>query len=197
MAMCAEDEIQDLIARARAGDEEAIGSFLREFEGELRIMVRGRLPKSLRCRFDSTDFVQAVWQSFFVDLRTRPNEFENVHHLRGYLAGVVRNKIYEQHRRLTRTAKYALGREEPLYVRRSGREVGRDFVSPEPTPSQAVQARDRLAQLIAGCSPREVQVITLRHQGMTFDEIAARTGLGERTVRRIIEDARRRMEADA
>jgi RNA polymerase sigma factor (sigma-70 family) len=190
-----ETEISDLIARARAGDEEAIRDFLSEFEKELQIMVRGHLPRKLRTHFDSTDFVQAVWQSFFSDLRSQPREFANIHHLRGFLAGVVRNKIYEQHRRLTRTAKYALGREERLYIRRGGREVGRELISPEPTPSQAVQARDRLAQLIAGCTPHEVQVITLRHQGMTFEEIAARTGLGERTVRRVIEEARRRMEA--
>ncbi len=39
------------------------------------------------------------------------------------------------------------------------------------------------------------QVITLRHQGMTLDEIASRTKVSERTVRRIIDDARQRMEA--
>jgi RNA polymerase sigma factor (sigma-70 family) len=190
-----EADITDLIARARTGDEEAIGQLLTAFGEELRIMVRARLPRTLRTRFDSTDFVQAVWQSFFFELRDRPLEFANVHHLRGFLSGVVRNKIYEQHRRLTKTAKYALGREERLYVRRGGREIGRDFVSPEPTPSQTVQASDRMAQLVAGCTPREVQVITLRYQGMTFEEIAARTGLGERTVRRVIEEVRRRVEA--
>ena len=103
-------------------------------------MVRGRLPRKLRTHFDSTDFVQSVWKSFFSDLRSRPLEFANVHHLRAFLAGVVRNKVYEQHRRLSRTAKHALGREERLYIHRGGREIGRDIASPEPTPSQTVQA---------------------------------------------------------
>ena len=35
----------------------------RRFEGDVRTMVRGRLPRSLRSQFDSMDFVQAVWQS--------------------------------------------------------------------------------------------------------------------------------------
>ena len=158
-------------------------------------MVRGRLPRMLRTQFDSMDFVQAVWQSFFADLRSSSRQFENVHHLRGFLAGVARNKVYEEHRRLTRTKKHALAREQSLYVRRGSREVELALISPEPTPSQAVQASDRLAQLVAGCSPLEAQVITLRHQEMTFDEIARRTGASERSVRRIIDEARERMEA--
>jgi len=191
-----EPDISDLIARAKAGDETAIREFLSRFEPEVRMMVRGRLPRMLRTQFDSMDFVQAVWQSFFADLRSSSSrQFENVHHLRGFLAGVARNKVYEEHRRLTRTKKHALAREQSLYVRRGSREVELALISPEPTPSQAVQASDRLAQLVARCSPLEAQVITLRHQEMTFDEIARRTGVSERSVRRIIDEARERMEA--
>ena len=190
-----EPDISDLIARAKAGDETAIREFLTRFEPEVRMMVRGRLPRMLRTQFDSMDFVQAVWQSFFADLRSSSRQFENVHHLRGFLAGVARNKVYEEHRRLTRTKKHALAQEQSLYVRRGSREVELALISPEPTPSQAVQASDRLAQLVARCSPLEAQVITLRHQEMTLHEIARRTGLSERSVRRIIDEARERMEA--
>lgn len=190
-----EPDISDLIARAKAGDETAIREFLSRFEPEVRMMVRGRLPRMLRTQFDSMDFVQAVWQSFFADLQSSSRQFENVHHLRGFLAGVARNKVYEEHRRLTRTKKHALAREQSLYVRRGSREVELALISPEPTPSQAVQASDRLAQLVARCSPLEAQIITLRHQEMTFDEIARRTGVSERSVRRIIDEARERMES--
>ena len=88
--------------------------------------------------------------------------------------------MFEEHRRRTRTKKHALAREQSLYVRRGSREVELAPISPEPTPSQAVQASDRLAQLVAGCSPLEAQVITLRRQEMTFDEIARRTGVSSR-----------------
>ena len=137
------------------------------------------------------DFVQAVWQSFFdrlcMDSYAGVRELQ---HLRGFLDGMARNKVFEQHRRLTKTEKYAIKREERLYVRRGDREVERELVAREPTPSQTAQAGERLAQLIAGCNPREVEVITLRYQGLTLDEIAARTGICERTARRIIDAAR-------
>ena len=108
---------------------------------------------------------------------------------------MVRNKVSEQHRRLTRTEKYDLAREERLYVRRGDREVPREVVSPEPSPSQAVQAADRMEQLTAGRSPLEIEVLTLRRQGLTFMEIADRTGINERTVRRVIETVRSLLES--
>jgi RNA polymerase sigma factor (sigma-70 family) len=190
-----EDDLADLLTKAKTGDEAAIAQFLSRFEQEVRMMVRARLPRKLRTQFDSTDFAQAVWQSFFTDLRVKARDFDNVEHLRGFLSGVVRNKVLEQHRRLTRTEKYDLAREERLYVRRGNRDVPRDVVSPEPSPSQAVQANDRLAQLTAGRTPREIEVIRLRHAGLTFDEIAQETGINERTARRVIDSVRARMEA--
>jgi RNA polymerase sigma-70 factor (ECF subfamily) len=190
-----EADFAELLARARNGDEAAVRELLDRFEPEIRGVVRGRLPKTLRTQFDSMDFVQAVWQSFFFRLRGRSPEFSNPGHLRGYLAGIARNKVFEEHRKRTRTEKYAITREQRLYTQRGEHEVARDLVSPDPSPSQAVQASDRLAQLLAGCRPHEVRVITLRHQGLTFDEIAARTGINERSARKIIDDARERMEA--
>ncbi|WP_165229316.1 RNA polymerase sigma factor [Aquisphaera insulae] len=187
-------DVSELIARARLGDEAAIRAFVAEFEPEVRIMVRGRLPREMRTQFDSMDFVQSVWESFFTDLQERSQDFANVRHLRKFLASVARNKVFEQHRRLTRTEKYALAKEKPLYVRKGGREIERDVLSPDPTPSQNLQARDRLAQLTAGCTPEEVEVIALRRDELTYEEIAERTGLSDRTVRRIIEAARARME---
>jgi len=190
-----ESDITTLMERARSGDEAALREFLSRFEDGVRTTVRGRLPRRLRTQFDSMDFVQAVWQSFFSGLRENPRDFANIRHLRGYLAGIARNKVYEEFRRRTRCEKRDLAREERLYARRGTSEVERPLVSPEPTPSQTLQASDRLAQLIAGCGPTEVQVITLRYQGLTFEEIARRTGLSDRSVRRIIDDARSRMEA--
>jgi RNA polymerase sigma factor (sigma-70 family) len=188
------DEFVDLMSRAKAGDEAAVRLFLSRFGREVQMMVRARLPKRLRNQYDSADFVQAVWQSFFGDLRRNIPSFENVTHLRRYLAGTVRNKVHEQHRRLTRTQKYNIWREERLYMRRGGCDVPREVVSPDPSPSQAAQAGDRLAQLFEGRSQREIEVIRLRRQGLTFEEIAGVTGVNERTARRIIELARSKME---
>lgn len=188
------ENLASVIDKAKAGDQDAIQS-LQQFENDIRMMVRVRLPRPLRSQFDSMDFVQDVWHSFFRILHHDPDRIESVRDLRGFLAGVARNKVYEEHRRRSLTQKYDLEREEPLYIRKGNREVLREVVAPDPTPSQDAQARDRLDQLLEGRSPREAEVIELRRQGLTFEEIAAQTGLHERTVRRVIDTIRRRMEA--
>ncbi len=193
--MSVDDDFANLIARARAGDQAAIRLFLSRFGREVQMMVRARLPQQLRDQYDSSDFAQAVWMSFFSELPHDAPSFQKVVHLRRYLAGVARNKIYEEHRRLTRMQKYDICREERLYIRRNGRDVPRDVISPDPSPSQSAQAEDRFKRLIEGRSQREFDVIQLRSLGLTFAEIEARTGVKERTARRIIEAARARMEA--
>jgi RNA polymerase sigma-70 factor (ECF subfamily) len=190
-----DDDLAGLVERVKAGDADAIRDFVRRFEGEVRAMVRGRLPQVLRSQFDSMDFVQAIWESVLINDGQDMAQFTNEQHVRAFLAGVARNKVYAEHRKRTRTRRYNLKREEPLYIRRGGREQPRDVQSPDPTPSQDAQVGDRYAQLVAGRSAKEVEVIELRRQGLTFDEIAERTGIGERSVRRIIDSIRERMEA--
>jgi RNA polymerase sigma-70 factor (ECF subfamily) len=190
-----DDDLAGLIARVKAGDADAIRDLIHRFERDVRTIVRVRLPQSLRSQFDSMDFVQAVWQSVLTKDGEDLGRFTNARHFRGFLAGVARNKVFEEHRRRTRTRKYNLKREEPLYVRRGDRELPREVPAPDPTPSQDAQAHDRFAQLVAGRSPQEAEVVELRRRGLTFEEIAAQTGLNERSVRRIIEAIRQRMEA--
>ena len=190
-----DDDLAGLIERVKAGDADAIRDLIHRFEGDVRTIVRVRLPQSLRSQFDSMDFVQAVWQSVLTKDAKDLGRFTNARHFRGFLAGVARNKVFEEHRRRTQTRKYSLKREEPLYVRRGGRELPREVPAPDPTPSQDAQAHDRFAQLVAGRSAQEAEVVELRRRGLTFDEIAAQTGLSERAVRRIIEAIRQRMEA--
>lgn len=189
-----ETAFSELVSRAKSGDDQAVGTLLAEFEADVRLAVRRQLPRVLRSQFDSMDFVQLVWASVFAGDGVDPTRFENRQHLRAYLTGVAWNKVHEEYRRRTRTLKYDLGREEPLYVRRGGLEQPRDVPSHDPTPSQNLQEIDRLEQITAGCSDKEAEAIRLRGQGLTFEEIAARVGLSERTVRRLIDDTRRRME---
>ena len=186
----------ELVRRARAGDAAATARLLDRFEAEVRTMVRVRLPRALRNQFDSMDFVQAVWASVFAGGHgPEPADFADEKHFRAFLAGVARNKIYEEHRRQTRTKKYDIGREERLYVRRGEREVPREVAGSDPTPSENVQAVDRMGQLVAGRTGPEAEVLDLRRQGLTYEEIAAKIGWNERSVRRVIDAVRERMEA--
>jgi RNA polymerase sigma factor (sigma-70 family) len=188
-------DFADLIESARLGNQAAVAVLLGRFEPEVRTMVRARLPRALRDQTDSMDIVQDIWKSVFTGNPDDVGKFADAGQFRGFLAGVARNKVNQEHRRRTRTKKYNLAREERLYVRKGEREVPREVPAPDPTPSQEVQADDRFGQLIQGRTAEEVEVVELRRQGLTFDEIARRLGTGERSVRRVIDAIWERMEA--
>lgn len=188
-------DFASLIKDARLGDDAAVATLLERFEPEIRTMVRVRLPRILRNQLDSMDIVQAIWASVFANKPDEIGRFTDAGQFRGFLVGVARNKVYEEHRRRTRTKKYDLGREERLYVRRGERDIPREVIAPNPTPSEEVQADDRLGQMLQGRTEEEAQVVNLRRQGLTFGEIAARLGIGEKSARRVIDSIRERMEA--
>lgn len=187
-------EFDRLIALVKSGDEDASRQLVERFGAEVQILVRQRLPSKLRRQFDTMDFFQVVWKSVIFHCRDRPEPFEGPGHLKAFLAGVVHNKVTQEHRKRTLTRKYDLSVEEPLYVRKGTREVPREIPSDDPTPSEHVQADDRLDQIVAGRSPLEIQIIELRRDGLTFDQIAESVGIHEKAVRRVIEAIRLRME---
>ena len=192
-------DFADLIERARSGDESAFSALLGQFESEVRTMVRVRLPRLMRNQFDSMDFVQAVWTSVLPRVLAGKGDdgdaFVDARHFRGYLAGVARNKVFEEHRRLTRTKKYDLAREERLYVRKGEREIPLEVAANQPSASERFQERDLLEQLTEGLSPVETQIVQLRREELTYEEIAGRLGMSERSVRRVIKGILKRMEA--
>ncbi len=191
-------DFADLVSRARDGDEAALERLLQTFEEDVRMMVRVRLPRALRSQFDSMDFVQSIWKSIFATPEgTEGLPLDNPRQFQGYLAGVARNKVLEEYRRRTRTRKYDISREESLYVRRGDREQPRAVVANDPTPSEEATVADQLDRLLAGRDPVEARVVELRRQGLTFDEIAERTGMNERSVRRVIGAIRERLEREA
>jgi RNA polymerase sigma factor (sigma-70 family) len=190
-----DEDLAERMTRAKEGDEAAVRALLCQFEDEVRMVVRGKLPRTLRSQFDSMDFVQSVWHDVFAKKGSDLSRFENARHFLAFLSAAARNKVFEEHRRRTQTHKYNLGREEPLYVRRGNREVPREVPGSDPTPSQDAQADDRLEQILEGRGEQERQVVDLRRHGLTYEEIAARLGMHESAVRRIVESIRRGMEA--
>src|SRR5262249_44620270 len=113
----ADDEASDLagfLARIHDGDEDAARELLTRYEAEVRLVVRRQLPRLLRSRFDSLDFLQSVWGSFFFRIRTTgAAEFRDSRHLVGFLARAAKNKVIDEYRRAA-SRKQDMHREERL-----------------------------------------------------------------------------------
>src|SRR5881392_643587 len=106
-------QIRALIDRIQSGDEGAARELLARYESKVRLVVRRQLPRLLRSRFDSLDFLQSVWGSFFYKIRTAPNDLEEEQNLVTFLAWAARNKVIDEYRRAA-TQRQDIKREQPL-----------------------------------------------------------------------------------
>ena len=183
-----------VLDRIRAGDEDAARELLRRYEAEVRLVVRRQLPRLLRSRFDSLDFLQSVWGDFFQRVRAGPAEFQDSRHLVGFLARAAKNKVIDQYRRAA-SQKGDMHREEPIFS-----EAGqpRELEDGGDSPSELVEAREAFDRLLVMLPEERRQMIALKAQGLSSREIGERLGVSERTVQRVVEDLRRRagIEAD-
>jgi RNA polymerase sigma-70 factor (ECF subfamily) len=181
-------DIRELLARIKGGDEEAARELLTRYETKVRLVVRRQLPRLLRSRFDSLDFLQSVWGSFFHQIRTGPNDLQEEQNLIAFLAWAARNKVIDEYRRAA-TQRQDIHRESPLGDAGQG---GVDLVATDETPSQVAQAREMYGRL-RDLLPEDRRVILeLKAAGFTSKEIGERLEISERTVQRVLEDLRNR-----
>lgn len=177
------DELERLLARIRGGDGDAARELLVQFEPQVRRVVRRRLPEVMRSKFDSMDFVQSVWGDFFDRLNHGEIDFSSPKQLARFLALAARAKIVNEFRKRIFTEKYDVTREVSL----EEHDEGLPLISTDPSPSQTALAKDRFDEMLEGRPELHRRVLQLRLEGLTFLEIAAQTGIDERSARRIVD----------
>lgn len=186
-----DSELADVLARIRGGDEEAARELLARYEPEVRLVVRRQLPRLLRSRFDSLDFMQSVWGDFFHRVRQgAPAEFTDPRHLVGFLARAAKNKVIDQYRRAA-SQKQDMHREEPIW---SDGQRPRDLEASGASPSEVAEAREAFGRLLDLLPEDRRHIVTLKAEGLSSREIGERLGVSERTVQRVLEDLRRRVD---
>jgi RNA polymerase sigma-70 factor (ECF subfamily) len=187
-----ESELSEFLKRIHAGDEGAARELLNRFEAEVRLVVRRQLPRLLRSRFDSLDFLQSVWGSFFRRMRSSPTTFEDSRHLVAFLARAAKNKVIDEYRRAA-SRKHDMHREEPLWADRRG---PKEVPDPIDSPSEVAQAREVLVRLRELVPLERRTIVELKAEGLSSKDIGERLGISERTVQRVLEELRRRMETE-
>ena len=181
-------KLRAFLDRIRAGDEQAARELLARYEAQVRLVVRRQLPRLLRSRFDSLDFLQSVWASFFVRFRAGPEKFEDPRYLVTFLAQVAKNKVVDQYRRAV-SRKQDMQREESLSV---GGSPPRELVDDQDTASELAEANETFGRLKDLLPADRREILGMKVEGLSSREIGERLGLSERTVRRALEDLRRR-----
>jgi RNA polymerase sigma factor (sigma-70 family) len=185
MVECPEStaDFGELLHRARQGSDAAAWDLVEAYGPYVLRTIRRTLSREIRGKFDSDDFAQAVWASFFGS----PERLEGVtepRQLVGLLATMARNKVIDEMRRRFQTQRYAVRREQPLAERSDS---PHQLKSREPSPSQFAIARERWMRLLQAQPEHYRQVIRLKLMGKTNRSIAQQLGVNEKTVKRVLD----------
>ena len=189
----AEDRWQRLIQGLRTGDNQTMREFCEQYGDLLHRVAEKHLGAGVRRRVGPEDVVQSACRTFL--RRAQGGEFQlaDSEGLWRLLCAITLTKVRE-HTRFHLRKKRGLDQEMQMSPASdaSGAE-GFDAADPRPTPAEAAEFADFFQQALAGLDDEERQVVDLKLQELTNDEIAERLGSSERTVRRILKRVQGRL----
>lgn len=183
-------EFDRLVREWRAGDPAALEELIARYSGYIRVAVRRRLNDRLRTEYDSLDFVQDVWASV-VALPAGRCDFPTPAALVQFLTRVASNKVIDVTRRRLDPRLGDARREVGLPAGETPAVADRG-----PTPSQWAAGNEAWDRLLAGVPDGHRAVLQRLRDGYTHEEIARQTGVGVRTVERIVRRLKDRSEVD-
>lgn len=176
--MADDDTFQSLIARVRAGEQEAATELVRRYEPAIRRVVRLRLTDArLRRAFDSMDVCQSVLASFFVRAALGQYDLDSPDQLLKLLAQMARHKVTDQMRR-ERAGRRDLARRE------EGSRAEERIVAEGASPSQQVAGRELLVEFRKRLSDEERGLADLRADGREWVDIGAERGESPEALRK-------------
>ncbi len=184
------DTFNELMDEVRSGSEAATVRFLDLYGDHIYRAVRRRLNRVLRPKFDSQDFVQAVWVSFFRN-RSQVARFERPEELIAFLTRVAGNKVIDECRRRMQTQKSNVNRECSID---DDNQHGKMIAGREPPASQIAIAKEQWERMTDGVPSHYRKILELRAGGETHERIARMLDVNEKTVRRVLRKLSSRVE---
>jgi RNA polymerase sigma-70 factor, ECF subfamily len=180
--------LSNLIERARTGDREAMGQLFTRYERYLRLVIGSSMGPGMRRDYDASD----VLQETLIIAAARFANFSgsDERELLTWLRTLASRKLIDlarRTRRLKRAPADQISLDEPQSPQGDvlAEHVPGDFTS----PSQAAAQREmavKLADALGQIDHTEAQVIWMHHvEGMSFEAIGERIGIGRNGVRGI------------
>lgn len=178
MSVPQDSNADDLLARARLGDAQALGALLEFYRSYLRLLARLSIDHRLRGKADPSDVVQ---ETFLQAHRAFPqfrgtSEGELIAWLRQILGSRVAKLVRRY--QLTQSRDVRLERSLSADLDQSSRALVDGLIAPQSTASQHAARREQavlLADAIEQLPEDYRDVIVLHHlQGLPFAEVARR-----------------------
>jgi RNA polymerase sigma-70 factor (ECF subfamily) len=188
-----EDSCTNLVARWRAGDEQAAAELVQRYTTRLIALARSRLSGSVAHQVDPEDIVQSAYRSFFTEARRDSIELEPNGDLWQLLVTITLHKLHNQVKRVT-AQKRAAQKEHLFGSEDSLLGIQTVPLAGDPSPVEALALVELLEQVMRSLEPTERRILEMRLQGHTLTEVAAAVQCSERTVRRAMSGIRERLQ---
>jgi RNA polymerase sigma-70 factor, ECF subfamily len=191
--MAANDSVALLMDRLRSGEDGAAREVFVLFTNRLVGLARKNLGGRLAVKVDPEDVVQSAYKSFFLRQRDGGLDVGSWDGLWGVLTMITLRKCADR----------------AAYYRAGKRDVGRELMASaddslaptdlilarEPQPEEAAVLAETVEDLFRAVGdPDERAILELSLQGFTAAEVAEQLGRAERSVRRLRERLRKRLE---
>lgn len=181
----------DLVRRLRDGNESAAAEVVHEFTARMLGLARQRFDDALRAKEDPDDVVQSAFKSFFRGCSEGKLELTGRDELWGLLALITLRKC-RQHRRYFGAARRQIKRERA--GQRDDAPILEGVAGREPPPEEHLLLTETVEKLFAGLDGQHRAILALGLDGYDTSEIAKHVGCTERTVQRVLQRARHRLE---
>ncbi len=182
------DENEDwrrLIDGLRAGDPRIEREFWDRHGEALHRLADRHLAGRLRARVEADDVVLSAYRTFLRRARVGEFQLPDSGSLWRLLCVITLTKVREQARFHMRQ-KRGIAQEVPLSPSVESNAGSLDPADPNPPPAEAVAFADQMQHLLGSLDEEERQIVEVKLEDLTNDEVAQRLGCSERTVRRIL-----------
>lgn len=190
--MDSNDSFAEFVRRLKTGDDGLVNELFQRYACRLIGLARNHLDAKLRQKVDPEDVVQSVYKSFFRKLEADQVDMIDWDSLWYFLTVMTLRKC-ARHAEHYQAGKRDVRREVATQSDDS-KASWRAVIDREPTPDEAVMLTDMVEQTIRDFDPEDQAVIVLSLQGYTVREISVQLKRADRSVRRLRERVRKRLE---
>mgnify|MGYP003390088238 CR=1 FL=1 len=177
--------MESWLRRVLANEPEFERDLVERYTHRLIELARQKLPDRVRGRVDPEDVVQSVYRSFFRRLNDGAFALEEPHDVWRVLAAITFHKtcrtirFHQQERRDVR-------RETPVTFDNDSVRNAPPPAEPAPGPEDIATLFDSLDQLLRRLPEHQREVVVLRLEGFSIDEIATKMDRSQSTVLRAL-----------
>jgi RNA polymerase sigma-70 factor (ECF subfamily) len=190
--MSLDDSFDALATRLRAGDADAATEIFQKFAHRLIGLARLHLDARLRQKVDPEDILQSVFRSFFRRQARREFDLQSWDSLWALLSVITLRKCGHQTEHYLALCRDVNREAKPAVAQ--GSSTSWEAIAREPTPAEAAMLAETVQLLLEGLDDREREIVSLRLQDYSAEEISAMLRRPERTVYRVLERTRKRLQ---